>query len=200
MNNIHSSGHGNQEELKLMIRLIKPKYFMPFHGDYRMLKSHAELAVDCGIPKENTFIMGNGDVLSIKNGVAKKAGTVQAGDVYVDGNRIGDVSNTVLKDRKIMSNDGIVIIITNLDVENKKVLGMPNVTTRGFVLVNENEELLKKLEEISLKAINSKLNEQINYTNIKNEIVSSLSSYIIEKTGRKPIILPVIMNIKKSAN
>ena len=200
LNNIHSSGHGNQEELKLMIRLIKPKYFMPFHGDYRMLKNHAELAVDCGIPKENTFIMGNGDVLSIKNGVVKRAGSVQAGDIYVDGNRIGDISNTVIKDRKIMSNDGIVIVITNLDTEHKKVLGMPNVTTRGFVLVNENEELLKTLEEISLKAINNKLKEQINYTNIKNEIISSLSSYILDKTGRKPIILPVIMNIKKSAN
>ena len=197
LNDIHTSGHGSEEELKLMLRLIKPKYFMPFHGEYRMLKRHADIGVDCGMPKENTFVLGNGDVLSIYKGRISKAGTVQAGDVYVDGNRIGDVGNAVLKDRKIMANDGIVVVIANIDTNHKKLLGRPNITTRGFVLVNDNLELMKKLEDISRDAIISKLKGQINYSDIKTEIMNTLSGYIYDATGRKPIILPVIMDIKK---
>lgn len=199
LSDIHTSGHGNQEELKLMLRLIKPTYFMPFHGEYRMLKAHADLGVDCGIPKENTFVLGNGDVLSIYKGVVKRAGTVPAGDLYIDGNRIGEIGTAVMKDRKVMANDGIVIVIANIDTVNNKLLSMPNITTRGFVLVNDNIELLKKLEVISSQAINSKLSSKINYTDVKNEITSQLLDYIYDKTGRKPIILPVIMDIKKGS-
>ena len=200
LSDIHTTGHGSEEELKLMLRLIKPKYFMPFHGEYRMLKKHADIAVDCGIPKENTFVLGNGDVLSLYKGKIKKEGYIQAGDVYVDGNRIGEVSNAVMKDRKIMANDGIVIVIANIDIANNKLLTSPNITTRGFVLVNDNIELLKKLEEISSYAINSKLNSKANYSEIKGEIITALAPYIYETTGRKPIILPVIMDIKKTVN
>ena len=199
LSDIHTSGHGNEEELKLMIRLIKPKYFMPFHGEYRMLKRHAEIGVLCDIPKENTFVLGNGEVLSMYKGSIKKAGLIQAGDIYVDGNRIGDVGNAVIKDRNIMANDGIVVVIANIDINSMKLINRPNITTRGFVLVNENEELLKELENISRKAIISKLNGVINYSDIKNEIIAKLSDYIFYKTGRKPIILPVIMNIKKNS-
>lgn len=197
LSDIHTSGHGSEEELKLMIRLMKPKYFMPFHGEYRMLKKHADLGVLCDIPKENTFVLNNGDVLSMYKGAIRKDGYIQAGDIYVDGNRIGEVGNAVIKDRNIMANDGIVVVIANIDMNNKKLLNKPNITTRGFVLVNENEELLKNLEFISKKAIENKMKEKVNYTEIKSEIISNLTSYIYEKTGRKPIILPVIMNIKK---
>ena len=195
--NIHASGHGNKEELKLMLRLIKPKYLMPAHGEYRMLKEHTDIAVECDIPRENTFICGNGDVLAIKDGIVRRAGTVTAGDVYVDGNRIGEVGNAVMKDRKIMATDGIVVVIANIDTTTNKLLNKPNITTRGFVLVNDNQDLINDLENIASKAINNKLTNHINYTDIKNEIMTSLSPYIFEKTGRKPIILPVIMNIKK---
>ena len=197
LNDIHTSGHGSEEELKLMIRLMKPKYFMPFHGEYRMLKRHADIGVLCGIPKENTFVLGNGDVLSMYKGKIKKAGVIQAGDVYVDGNRIGDVGAAVIKDRKIMANDGIVVIIANIDAQNAKLLGKVNITTRGFVLVNENEALLKDLETISKKAILSKLHNTISFADIKTEVSNVLTAYIQEKTGRRPIILPVIMDIKK---
>lgn len=199
LSDIHTSGHGSQEDLKLMIRLINPKYFMPYHGEYRMLKSHADLAIECGLPKENTFILGNGDVLSINKGKIKQAGSIQAGDIYVDGNRIGDIGNAVMKDRKVMANDGIVIVIANIDTNNHQLLGNPNITTRGFVLVNDSSALLKELEEISKQAINSKINNRINYTEIKLEIINQLSPFIYEKTGRKPIILPVIMDIKRNA-
>lgn len=199
LSDIHTSGHGSEEELKLMIRLINPKYFMPFHGEYRMLKRHADIGVLCGIPKENTFVLGNGDILSMYKGKIKKAGSIPADDIYVDGNRIGDIGAAVIKDRKIMSNDGIIVVIANIDINKKQILGHINITTRGFVQVNENEELLKELEEISKKAINNKLHNQINYSDIKNEIITNLSSYTYEKTGRKPIILPVIMDIKKNS-
>ncbi len=197
LSDIHTSGHGSEEELKLMLRLMRPKYFMPFHGEYRMLKRHADIGVMCGIPKENTFVLGNGDVLSMYKGKIKRAGVIQAGDVYVDGNRIGDVGAAVIKDRKIMANDGIVVVIANIDVMHAKLLGKVNITTRGFVLVNENEALLKELEVISKKAILSKLHGTISYADIKTEITNTLNSYIQEKTGRHPIILPVIMDIKK---
>ena len=164
-----------------------------------MLKAHADIAVDCGIPRENTFVLGNGEVLSLYKGKITKKGTVPAGDVYVDGNRIGDVSNAVMKDRKIIGNDGIVVVIANIDINNNKLLGNPNITTRGFVQVNENQEMLRKLEEIAKHAINLKITKQINYAEIKSQIISELSDYINLTTGRKPIILPVIMNIKKES-
>ncbi len=199
LSDVHTSGHGNKEELKLMFRLMKPKYFMPAHGEYRMLKAHTDVAVECDIPRENNFILSNGDVLSLYKGKITKAGSVIAGEVYVDGNRIGDVSTAVMKDRKIMANDGIVVVIANIDVINGKLLNNPNITTRGFVQVNENIELLKKLETISKSAVMKKINKPINYTDIKNEIISDLASYIYDVTGRKPIILPVIMDVKKNA-
>ncbi|MDD2435747.1 MAG: ribonuclease J [Bacilli bacterium] len=197
LSDIHTSGHGSAEELKLMIRLMKPKYVMPVHGEYRMLKKHADIAIECDIPKENTFVLSNGEVLSVYKGKIKHSGYVQAGDIYVDGNRIGDVSNAVMKDRKVMASDGIVIVIANLDTNNNQLLGKINITTRGFVLVNDNIELLKELEVLAKKAITSKLKKPINYTDIKNEVITTLTPFIYEKTGRKPIILPVVMNVKK---
>ena len=197
LSDVHTSGHANEDELKLMIRLIKPKYVMPFHGEYRMLKRHTDIATLCGVPKENTFILRNGDVLSMYKGKIKRAGTVEAGDTYVDGNRIGSTGSIVMKDRKIMANDGIIVVIANINMKNKELLGHVNITTRGFVQVNESEELLRELEKLSRQAILSKINNQVNYNDIKNEIITVLSNYTYEKTGRKPIILPVIMDIKR---
>lgn len=198
LSDIHTSGHGSEEELKLMIRLINPKYFMPYHGEYRMLKKHAKIAEDCDIPKNNTFVLKNGDVLIMKDEKVELSDqTIQASDIYVDGNRIGDVRSSIIKERKVMSNDGIIIVITNLDTTNNKLLSKPIISTRGFVLVNENEVLLNELENIAYHAINIKLNKNLNFADIKAEIISELTPYVYEKTGRKPIILPVIMDVKK---
>ena len=147
---VHASGHAKEEELKLMLRLINPEYFMPVHGEFRMLKRHADLAIERGMPKNKTFVLQNGDVLSISKKGIKKQGTVPASDIYVDGNRIGDIGNLVIKDRKIMSNDGILVIVANIDVDKKLLLTSPNIATRGFVLVNESSEL-KKLKIMLLK-------------------------------------------------
>ena len=195
---IHTSGHANQEELKLMIRLINPKYLMPFHGDYRMLKKHASLGVDCGIPKENTFILQNGDVLSLKDHVIIKDEPVLSSDIYVDSNRMEKVNSAVLRDRKIMSSDGILVIIANVDMKNKKLLIHPNITTRGFVMINDNAELLKKIETFAENIIVKKLEENnVTFNDIKGELTLELFPFIQELTGRKPIILPVILDIKR---
>lgn len=198
LSDVHTSGHGNEEELKLMIRLIKPKYVMPFHGEYRMLKKHADIAVECGVPKENTFVLSNGDVLSMYKGEIKRAGKVPAGDTYIDGNRIGDIGTIVIKDRQIMGTDGIIVVIANVDMNKHEILGKVNITTRGFVQVNENEEMLHSLEEVSKQALENKLKVTTNFTELKNDITASISEYAYETTGRKPIVLPVIMDIKKS--
>ena len=199
LNEIHSSGHANQEELKLMIRLMKPKYLMPIHGEYRMLKSHADLAISCDVPRENTFIMQNGDVLSILNGKVRRDKSFPCYDIYVDGNRIGDIGNIVIKDRKIMANDGILVVICNINQSKRLLLGRVNITTRGFVLVNENEELLKEIENKAFEVIVKELkNKKFNYSDLKSQIVNELAPFLLEKTGRKPIVLPVIMDIKNS--
>jgi len=196
LSDIHTSGHGSQEELKLMLRLIKPKYFMPFHGEYRMLKKHADLATLCGIPKENTFVLGNGEVLKIKKGVIKKEGHVQAGDIYVDGNKIGETDNLIMKERNIMSNDGIVVVTIN--IFKNKLVAIPGITTRGFVVVNENLDLLHELENVARKISENTL--KTNQNDLKPTIINELSSYIYGKTGRKPIILPVIIDITNEKN
>lgn len=197
-NEIHTSGHANQEELKLMIRLINPEYFMPIHGEYRMLKAHQDLAIDCDIPKEKTFLLANGDVLALnKDGIRKKE-SITADDIYVDGNRIGDVGNVVIKDRKIMANDGILVAICNININEHKLLGRINITTRGFILVNENEELLKQIEGVATDVVNNALScENVNYNDLKAQITTNLLTFVYEKTGRRPIVLPVILNVKK---
>ena len=194
---IHSSGHANQEELKLMLRLIEPEYFAPYHGEYRMLKSHCDLAIECGVPKEKTFILENGDVLSItKNGI-KKSGKIPSGEIYVDGSRIGDVGNVVINDRKLMSNNGILVVIANIDIENKKLLATPSITTRGYILVNENEELINKVQKKAEFIIKRELSKKaFSFNEIKSDLITELMPILDSETGRVPIILPIIMDIK----
>ena len=198
-NDVHTSGHAKEEELKWMRRIIKPKYFMPMHGEYRMLKRHTEIAEACGIPKENTFICKNGDVINIKDGVVTRGETVKSGDVYVDGSRIGDVGSQIIKDRKLMSNDGILVTILNINTLTRKLLIKPNVTTRGFIMVNENPELISKIERKITDVVNNYLsNSTYNYTDLKNQIILELYPFINELTGRRPIILPVIMEVNQA--
>ena len=196
---VHTSGHAKEEELKWMLRIIKPKYFMPMHGEYRMLKRHTEIGVLCGIKPENTFICSNGDVIELLNGEVRKNGTVQAGDVYVDGLRVGDIGSIVIKDRKLMSQDGILITILNINTLTRKLLLKPNVTARGFVLVNENQELMQKIERKISEIVNNFLSKSpYTYTDLKNQIILELLPFINNLTGRKPIILPVIMEVNQA--
>ena len=194
---IHTSGHAKIEELKWMLRIIKPKYFMPMHGEHRMLKAHGKIAETCDVLKENIFICENGDVVKLLNHVVTKEGKVESGDVYVDGSRIGDVGSVVIKDRQLMSKDGILITILNIDINKKKLMLKPNVTARGFVLVNENQDLMRKIEDKIAAVVNEFLSKsQYNYVDLKNQIILETLPFIAKLTGRKPIILPVIMEIK----
>ena len=194
--NVHTSGHAKQEELKLLIRLIRPKYFMPMHGEYRMLSSHAKLAQECDVPEENTFINKNGDILAIKDNKVYRKGSIPINDIYVDGNRIGDVGISIIKDRKIMSTDGVLIVILNIDLKKQKMLIEPNITTRGFVVVNDNQELIKKIQDkTNIIALNELEKEDFSITDLKNRIILEINAYVIELTGRRPIIIPMILNV-----
>ena len=197
LKDIHTSGHAKQEELKWMLRIIKPEYFMPVHGEYRMLKKHRDLAIACDIKPENIFIMRNGDVLELKKHEAVMNKKVPAGDVYVDGSRIGDIGSVVIKDRKLMSNDGILVTIINIDPKTRELLIKPNITTRGFILVNENVELIHEIENKVSEIVRNSLANGYNYINLKNQIILELNPFINTLTGRRPIILPVIMEVKR---
>ena len=196
--NLHTSGHAKKEEEKLMLRLIKPEYFMPIHGEYRMLKEQKKTAIECDVKEENIFILKNGESIELSKDGIKKGKTYPAGDVYVDGSRVGGVGSVVIKDRKLMSKDGILIAIINLDVNKRELLLHPNVTTRGFVLVNENTELILNISKKIESIVNSYLttSQKYNFIDLKNQIILELNPFINELTGRRPIVLPVIMEIK----
>ena len=201
ISDIHTSGHANKEELKLMIRLIKPKYMLPFHVEYRMLKSHADLAVMCGVKKENTFILDNGDTLILKNHEITIGEKIKSDTIYINSNSASEVASQVIRDRKIMASDGILVIVSNIDMRNKKLLTKPNIVTRGFIQVNDNADLINMLELKASLLITTKLKqENINFQDIKSYLQTNISTYIMELTGRKPIILPIILDIKKSSN
>jgi ribonuclease J len=170
---------------------------MPIHGEYRMLKKHADLAVSCGVNENNTFICENGDVVIMDNEGCHRGKRVPAGDVYVDGSRIGDIGSVVIKDRKLMSKDGVLVTILNIDSSTRTLLIKPNITTRGFVLVNENAELIREIENKVSDIVNRTLSSRCSITDLKNQIILELNMFINERTGRRPMILPVIMDVKR---
>ena len=194
---IHASGHGNADELKLMLRLFKPEYFMPYHGEFRMLKAHTNLAVECGIPRENTFIMENGEMLSITKDKVYRSETITANDIYVDGNTIGDVCGPIIRDRKMMSNDGVLIVLATVNMNKHTIVSPPTISTRGFVLVNENEALLKSIRQQAHVILVNKINKKLSYNELKQEMISELSPFIVLKTGRRPIIMPIILTVNE---
>ncbi|AJD90834.1 ribonuclease J1 [Jeotgalibacillus sp. JSM ZJ347] len=196
LNNIHTSGHGSQEEQKLMLRLIKPKFFMPIHGEYRMQKMHASLAVDCGVPEENCFLMENGDVLALGSNEASVAGKIPSGNVYIDGSGIGDIGNIVLRDRRILSEEGLVVVVVSLNLNDHKIASGPDLISRGFVYMRESGELINQAQHLLYKHLNKVLaNKTSQWSEIKNEITDTLEPFLYEKTKRRPMILPIIMEV-----
>jgi len=190
---IHVSGHACQEELKLIHRLVQPKYFMPVHGEYRHLKQHANLAQGLGMDKENTLIMEIGQVLEINPSEARIRGSVPSGRVLVDGLGVGDVGNVVLRDRKHLSEDGLIIVVVTVKKETGIVLIGPDVISRGFVYVREAEAFMEEVKQVSRDAVLKC--EGKNWNLKKNSIKDTLRDYIYQKTKRRPMILPIIMEI-----
>ncbi|HFR3538732.1 TPA: ribonuclease J [Streptococcus suis] len=194
INNIHTSGHGGQQEQKLMLRLIKPKYFMPVHGEYRMQKIHASLAVDTGVPKDNIFIMENGDVLALTKNSARLAGKFNAQDIYVDGNRIGEIGAAVLKDRRDLSEDGVVLAVATVDFKSKMILAGPDILSRGFIYMRESGDLIRESQRVLFNAIRIAMrNKDANIQTVNGAIVNALRPFLYEKTEREPIIIPMIL-------
>ncbi|ADU30929.1 ribonuclease J1 [Evansella cellulosilytica] len=196
LNDIHTSGHGGQEEQKLMLRLMKPKYFMPIHGEFRMQKMHTKLAVDCGVPEENCFLMDNGDVLALDKSEGSLAGKIPSGSVYVDGNGIGDIGNIVLRDRRILSEEGLVVVVVSLNMKEFKVSAGPDIISRGFVYMRESGDLINEAQAKLAEHLNELMERKTTqWSEIKNEITDMLGPFLYEKTKRKPMILPIIMEI-----
>jgi ribonuclease J len=179
-----------------MINLLKPKYFLPIHGEYRMLVRHARLAEELGIPKENVFLIENGQTLEINSKSAQINGKVSAGKVLVDGLGVGDVGNIVLRDRKQLSQDGIVIVIVTLNKETGSVMVGPDVVSRGFVYVRESEELMVEVKEKVRSVLDKCLERGVTeWSVIKSNIKDLLGRFLYEKTRRRPMILPIIMEV-----
>ena len=196
VNNIHTSGHGGQEEQKLMLSLIKPKYFMPVHGEYRMLKVHEGLAHDVGVPKDNTFVLDNGDVLALTADSARLADHFPAEDTYVDGNGIGDVGSAVLRDRQMLSQDGLVVVVATIDLKNQEITAGPDILSRGFIYMRESEELINEGRKEIFHAILTAMREpNASEHSIRNAVVSQLQRFLYDKTKRRPLILPMFILI-----
>lgn len=196
VNNIHASGHGGQEEQKLMLSLIKPKYFMPVHGEYRMLKVHEGLAHDIGVPDDNTFILDNGDVLALTEDSARVADHFPAEDTYVDGNGIGDIGAAVLRDRKLLSEDGLVVVVATIDLANKEITAGPDILSRGFIYMRESEDLINEgRKEIFHTILMAMREPNATEHSIRNAVVSHLQRFLYGETKRRPLILPIFIMV-----
>jgi len=193
---IHVSGHGSQEELKMMINLVKPKFFIPVHGEYRMLVKHGRLAEEVGIPRENIFLAENGHVLEFTAKKGQLAGKVTAGQIMVDGLGVGDVGNIVLRDRKQLSQDGILIVVVTLSKDNRTIVAGPDIVSRGFVYVRESEELLEEArEKVALALEKCQEKNVTEWALIKSGVRETLGKFLYERTRRRPMILPIIMEV-----
>lgn len=194
---VHVSGHACQEELKLMQSLIRPKFFMPVHGEYRHLNANRLLAVEMGTPESHIFISDIGKVLEVDEESAKWNGTVPAGKTLIDGYGIGDVGNIVLRDRRHLSQDGLIVVVASVDMDMRLLLSGPDIVSRGFVYVRESEELMDDIRKVASETIEKFLEktDSIDRTALKTEVKDDLSKFLYSKTKRKPMVLPVIMNM-----
>ena len=193
---VHVSGHGSQEELKLMLNLMKPKFFLPIHGEFRMQRRHAVLAESVGVEPENIFITDIGEVIEIQGGAARRAGKVTAGNVLIDGLGVGDVGNIVLRDRKLLSQDGILVVVVTLSKQDGKIVSGPDIISRGFVYVRESEGLLDEANRIVSSTLQKLMSENVNeWASLKTNVKDALGRFLYEQTRRRPMILPIIMEV-----
>lgn len=196
---IHASGHAQQEELKMMFGLTKPRYFVPIHGEHHMLVAHNKIAQTVGVPESNCFALDNGAVLEFNSaGQAKRLDTkVQAGYIYVDGLGVGDVGEVVLRDRQVMSQDGMFVVIVSLDRKTSKLISEPDIISRGFIYMKDNEDILREVKLEVRKICESKSGEKVepNYAYLRQAVRDQIGEYLFEKTNRRPMVLPVVIEV-----
>ena len=197
--NLHASGHPSKQELRLMLKLFKPKYFMPVHGEYRMLRLHAELAQTLGIPKENTFVLANGDTLELRKHTIKEGNRVPVDNIYIDGKDITGLSTAVIKDRKLLSTDGMVAVLIAMDSRSNTILKKPEIITQGFIYPDEKSLKLLESATVALHAdLNALMKTKVTFGEIKNITRSTVGKILFEHTHRNPMIIPIIMNKNES--
>jgi ribonuclease J len=192
----HVSGHASQEELLLMLNLVRPKYFIPIHGEYRMLVTHAGLAQKTGVLPEDCFVIENGDVLEFTSAGAEKVGKTYGGNVFVDGSGVGDIGEAVLRDRKHLSADGIMMVVVTIDAEEARVIAGPDLVSRGVFYLPASEEVTRELESRVSDILNGCSADGIrDVATVKEHIRQGLSKAVYDKTRRKPIVIPVVMEV-----
>ena len=193
---LHVSGHACQEELKIMHALVRPRFFIPVHGEQRHLKTHAKLAREMGMDPRNIVISDVGRVIEVTQNGIKLNGSVPAGKVFVDGYGVGDVGAVVLRDRQHLAQDGMVVVVVSMSGEDGAVISGPDIITRGFVYVKESEDLMEELRQVAIDALNTCEQRRVrDWSSIKSEMKGALSGYLYKKTKRNPMILPVIMEV-----
>ncbi|MFD2704751.1 ribonuclease J [Salibacterium lacus] len=194
--NVHASGHGYQEELMLMLNLLRPAHFIPVHGEFRMQQAHGELAEAAGVSPDNTFLLDKGEVVEFTNKKAKRSGKVPSGNVLIDGLGVGDVGNIVLRDRRLLSEDGILVVVVTLNKKSTGIVSGPDIISRGFVYVRESEELMEEANTKVKTTLEKALSENVKeWSTLKSNIRDVLSRFLYEKTKRRPMILPIIMEV-----
>lgn len=198
VNNVHTSGHGGQEELKLMVELAKPKYMIPVHGEYRMQVVHAHLAQQAGVPAENTFVLKNGEVVCFSPDGARIAGDIHVKDVFVDTSGAADVGNIVVRDRQILSEEGLVVAVATVDYKHKRVLAGPDILSRGFVYMRESQDLINAAQKHVYHVLKTEMakSDKPKDSEIRKAIVENLQDFLYSRTERRPMILPMLIEKK----
>lgn len=198
VNNVHTSGHGGQEELKLMVELTKPKYMIPVHGEYRMQVVHAHLAQQAGVPAENTFVLKNGDVVCFSPEGARIAGDIHVKDVFVDTSGAADVGNIVVRDRQILSEEGLVVAVATVDYKHKQVLAGPDILSRGFVYMRESQDLINAAQKLVYHVLKTEMakSDKPKDSEIRKAIIENLQDFLYSRTERRPMILPMLVEKK----
>jgi len=198
LSDTHTSGHAGQEEMKLMLKLMKPKFFMPIHGEYRMLKIHSNIGLMTGVKKGNEFVMDNGEVLAVTRRTARRAGKVKAGNIYIDGKSIGDIGSVVIRDRRLLSEDGLLSAIVTINEKTLEVLNKPVIISRGFIYMREHTDFTSELSTKVKDLVEQKLKnmKKVNVAVLKKDITKTLTDFIYQKTERSPMIMPVVMIIE----
>ena len=191
---LNPSGHANQNDEQLMLNFMKPKFFIPIQGEYRLLDRHAELAEEVGIPKENIFLVNKGDVLTYKNGKFHVGEHIDVSNTMIDGTGVGDIGNIVLRDRRVLSEDGIFVVVATIDRKKKKIVARPQITSRGFVFVKTNRQLMQQSADLVEKIVQENLDQkEFDWSHLKQDVRDKLNRFLFDQTKRHPVILPVIM-------